>query len=79
MFVGMRERIRVFFFVKRRKEQDVERVFNDCAVMAICEGFGNVTRRRDLNDQNSIGVEGCTHQRYHSLVFHRSQTKPLVL
>jgi len=43
------------FFVKKRKEQDVERVFNDCAVMAIC---GNVTERVDLNDQSLIGLRG---------------------
>ena len=35
----MRKHIGIF--VKRRKEQDVQRVFNDCAVMAICKRFGN--------------------------------------
>jgi hypothetical protein len=45
VFVGMRERVGGFFFVKTRKKQDVERVFNDCAVMAICKRFGVVTEQ----------------------------------
>jgi hypothetical protein len=44
--------------VDGRKEQDVERVFNDCAVMAICKSFGNVTERWELSDRSTIGVEG---------------------
>ena len=41
--------------MKTRKEQHMERVFNDCAVMAICKSF---TKQRNFNDQIAIGVEG---------------------
>ena len=37
--------------MKRRKEQDVKRVFNDCTVMAICR----VTETSGTNETSTIG------------------------
>ena len=58
MVIGIGERLGVLLFVKIRKEQNVKRVFNDCAVVAVCKGHGNVTEQLDPNDQTVIGVEG---------------------
>ena len=35
VFIGLRERLRGLSFMKKGKKQDVERVFDDSAVMAI--------------------------------------------
>jgi len=44
--------------VEGGKEQDVERVFNDCTVMAICKGFETLRNDETSAIKKSIGVEG---------------------
>lgn len=40
------------------KEQNVERVFNDCTVMAICKGFETLRNYETSTIKKPIGVEG---------------------